>query len=77
MGKGSPVPSHIIQQRLSVIPVHGSIAVKVHVDEAVICFQGFAVHAPGDVRIQRGCGLAQIPLRFKCFADFLQPLVIL
>ena len=72
-----PVTGNVIQQSLGVVPVHGSIAVKVHVDEAAIRFHGFAVHGPGDVRIQSGCGLTQIPGRFKFFADFLQPLVAL
>ena len=72
-----PVAGDVIQQSLGVIPVHGSIAVKVHVDEAVVRFHGFAVHGPGDVRIQSGCGLTQVPGRFKFFAIFLQPLFAL
>ena len=70
-GNFLPVAGGVVQKCLGIVPVDGSIAIKVHVDEAIVHFHGFAVHRPGNVRIQGDCSLAQIPSSLKLLPDFI------
>ena len=68
IGDVRPYPCHIVQQSLRVVCIDAAVAVKIHVDQAVVELYGLTIDAPSHIGLQTGSVLAEQLSCFICFA---------